>query len=98
MGVYLRYDCDELSRISNKITINADEFKNAYASIEQQFQGLRAIWEGDDANAFMNQIPDINVDVDKLYEQFMSIKEKIDRAAADYKWALESNYGNINSI
>lgn len=98
MGVYLRYDCDELSRISNKIATNADEFKNAYASIEQQFQGLRAFWEGDDANAFMNQIPDIDVDVDKLYEQFMSIKDKIDRATNDYRWAIDSNYGNINSI
>ena len=98
MGVYLRYDYDELKRISKKVETNADEFKNAYVSVENSFQSLRSFWEGDDANTFMNQIPDINVDVDKLYEQFMSIKDKIDRAAADYKWALESNYGNINSI
>ncbi len=98
MGVYLRCSCDELDRIANKIGSTADEFKSAYASIEQQLNGLRSVWSGDDANAFMNQIPDIDVDVDKIYEQFIATKGKIMRAKNDYSWALDSNFSDINSI
>lgn len=90
-GVQFEVNCDELENIATQIGKSADEFKMAYESIHNQLVNLKEMWVGVDSEEFAKVIPDMDGDIKKVYDQFISTKDKLTEASSTYKWVRDEN-------
>lgn len=97
MGFRIKIDTEEAIEYANELLTLADNYATLSKQFLSEMNELSEIWEGEDANVYMEQTLELTEDLKLMCNRFEILSSVIKRSVATYMKRIEENIAAIRS-
>lgn len=87
----LKVTPEKLIQTSGEFATTGNQIKNLTSEMMSQVHGMRSLWQGEAASAYVNKFSSLQTDMDKLYRMVQEHVKDLQEMAGQYQRAEAGN-------
>lgn len=94
----LKVTPEKLMQSSGEFATVSGQIKNLTTEMMTKVQGMKTMWQGEAAEAYMTKFSSLQTDMDKLYRMVQEHADDLQEMASSYKMAEDGNAEQGNGL
>lgn len=94
----LKVTPEKLVQSSGEFATVGGQIKNLTSEMMTKVQGMKNMWQGEAAEAYMTKFSSLQTDMDKLYRMVQEHADDLQQMASSYKMAEDGNTEQGNGL